>query len=383
MPKKWSEVLSELERSIPILATIEDSKNLLNQFESVENKISDEQVQKLYLKMWKVALVAGKLSLANSYARNGLAYLIEYKRIPKIKIFIRELLEAGLFKNSSEEFINLTKVLLGKKENLESDDLINIEMLINHSEHWKKSAVFLKQYLLLEESWDLGLWKLCYEFILKNHFDKELFIVLLDRSREMKNKEFEKKLLKLFEVKKIKIPNYKAPSTKPAVIANENLNLNYDQVAMDLLSGAIEPSMEEQRRVINSLKFIPQEELTAKGQDMIVAFELLGMEQVVLTLCESVMKVQTDVKQRASTYYVWSQALFNTNDFYKAIDLIDEVLQSEPLYGEERLAFLYLKAEACLKLNKLKMAKDLYSSIKKQNANYRLVGERLKQLEKT
>jgi len=77
------------------------------------------------------------------------------------------------------------------------------------------------------------------------------------------------------------------------------------------------------------------------------------------------------------------QALMNRSEYFKAIDLIDEVLQDEPLYGEEQLAFLYVKAEAYLKLKKTKMAKELYVAIKKLNPHYRLVGERLKSLETT
>jgi len=76
---------------------------------------------------------------------------------------------------------------------------------------------------------------------------------------------------------------------------------------MNLLTGAIEPNKEEQRRVINSLKYISDEELLAKGQEMIVAFELLGMEEVVISLCERLAKALTEVKQRASVFFVWAK----------------------------------------------------------------------------
>lgn len=364
-----------------MISTIEDSKNLLQQFESIDESVRDQYATKLYLQMWRVALRAGKLSLANSYAKKSLQYLIALKRIPQIKIFIQTLRDAGLFKSKSEEYLIVEEILLGKRNKITTSELDHVELFLSHPEHWKQSPEFLKQYLLIEEEWNQDLWKLCYEFILLNHFDKDVFQALLEKARELGNKEYEQKILALLATKNIKVRSYKAPESKEVLTANEKLNVDYDQIAMELLSGVKEPNNEEQRRVLNSLKYITEEELRTKGQEMIIAFELLGMEQVVLSLCESMINILTDVKQRASTFYLWAQALFNTNEFYKTIELIDEVLHAEPLYGEERLAFLYVKAEACLKLNKIKMAKELYNAIKKQNPNYRLVGERLKTLE--
>lgn len=364
-----------------MISTIEDSKNLLQQFESIDESVRDQYATKIYMQMWRVALRAGKLSLANSYAKKSLRYLIDLKRIPQIKIFIQTLRDAGLFKSKFEEYFIVEEILLGKRNKITSSELEHIELFLSHPEHWKQSPEFIKQYLLIEEEWSHDLWKLCYEFILLNHFDKDVFQSLLEKVRELGNKEFEKNILALLATKNIKVRRYKAPESKEVLIASEKLNVDYDQIAMELLSGVKEPNNEEQRRVLNSLKYITEEELRTKGQEMIIAFELLGMEQVVLSLCESMINILTDVKQRASTFYLWAQALFNTNEFYKTIELIDEVLHAEPLYGEERLAFLYVKAEACLKLNKIKMAKELYNAIKKQNPNYRLVGERLKSLE--
>ena len=163
----------------------------------------------------------------------------------------------------------------------------------------------------------------------------------------------------------------------------EKFTINYDQIAMDLLSGDKEPNYEEQRRVMNSLKFVTDEELSVKGLEMIVAFELLGMEHVVILLCEKMINILIDVKQRASTFYVWTQALLNLTENHKVIDLVDDVLYSEDVYGEERLAFLYVKAEAYFKLNKIKTAKEIYTLIQQEQPGYRSVGERLKIVETT
>lgn len=368
---------------MPLLETSEDSNKLLNLFESIDEDIRDKDASKFYFQLWKVALDAGKLSLANSYAKKALNKLVELKRIPQIKTFIKTLNDSGLFKKKNEEYKVIEEILLGKRNNISDSDLKYLDLFLTHPEHWKESREFLKQYLLLDEDWDQEMWKLCYEFILINHFDKDIFILLLNKSRNFKNKSYEKNFTSLLKNKNIRIiePKTEAVSEKSKTI--EKLNVDYDQIAMDLLSGAKEPSHEEQRRVINSLKFITDEELSTRGQEMIMAFELLGMEEVVLLLCERIIKTLSDVKLRASTYFVWAQALMNSEEHYKAIDLIDEVLETEPLYGDEILAFYYLKAEACLKLRKFKLAKELYMFVKKQNPHYRLVRERLRTIEAT
>ena len=99
------------------------------------------------------------------------------------------------------------------------------------------------------------------------------------------------------------------------------------------------------------------------------------------TVTKRLGNLQKDIKLRASTYYIWTQALFSIGEYYKSIELSDKVIFEEPLYGDELIAFIYIKAEANLKLNNKKIAKELYHSIKKENANYRQTEERLKLLE--
>ncbi len=379
---KWASVLSEIERSIPNLEKTLDFKVLLDRFESTDEDYRDQNFSHLYLSMWRVAFNAGKLNLANKYSKKALNYLIKYKRIPQIKSFIQSLHDAGLIKKDPEEFLRKRDILIGKKNNIAADDFKNIDLMEDHPEHWKEFPEFLKQYLLLDPEWSIDQWKLCYEFILLNHFERNIFFSLMEKSHERKNNKFERKFTELFAAKKVRVRKLESFSEgNPTLKENEKLHVDYDQMAMDLLSGTIEPTDDEQKRVLSSLKYIPEEELLSRGQDMIIAFELLGMEQVVLNLCERMVGAVKDVKQLASIYFVWAQALSNIGDYFKAIDLVDGVLNKEPLYEEERLAFIYLKAEACLKLKKIKIAKELYLEIKKQNPHYRLVRERLKAIE--
>jgi hypothetical protein len=380
---KMSVELSEIEKALPIYESLSDCRTILNRFESTEEDYRDQYFSHLYLSMWKIALRIGKLNLASLYAKKSFSYLLKYKRIPQIKIFIHSLNESGLLKKESKEFLRKSSILLGDKSQINPGDFSSSDLMDDHPEYWKDYSQFLKNYLLLNEEWTLEHWKLCYEYILLNHFDKDIFLALREKAFILKNASAVSRFNEIFKSKKIRITPLDISTASNDTEALEHLHVDYDQVAMDLLSGEIKPTSDEQTRVINSLKLMSDQELKNKGKDMIIAFELLGMENVVLFLCEKVVSLTTETKSLASLYFVWVQALVNNGDSFKAVDLIDEVLQKEPIYGEERIAFLYLKAEACLKLNKIKKAKMLFLEIKKFNPTYRLVGERLKALETT
>jgi tetratricopeptide (TPR) repeat protein len=381
---KWGSILSELERSIPIQESVLDSRVLVDKFETIDESYRDQNYSYLYLSMWKVALRAGRLEKAKSYAKKSLQYLIILKRLPQIKLLIESLREAGLLKKNTSEYSKQLAVLKGIKSNIAKEDMVYFELMEAHAEYWKEFPEFLKQFILLENDWMIDQWKLCYEFILLNHFDKDIFIQLLEKSVELKNEKYEKKFVELFDrmnIQRRKTIPFKAKNN--LIHDREKSYVDYDLLSFNILSGETQPTAEEQKRVLNSLKFISPEELREKGHDMIIAFELLGMEQVVLYLCEQVVKIQKEIKQIASTYFVWAQALNSNGDYMKAIDLVDDVLQGQPFNDEERAALVYLKAEAYFKLKKMQQAKKCYLEIKKNYPHYRLVNERLRAIETT
>lgn len=380
--KKWFEELSEIES---ILNSMEDfdAKIVLDRFESIDEDYRDQNFSYLYLKLWKLAKASGRLTLANNYAKKSLDHLLLLKRVPKIKKLLEEFHQAGILKKKSFVYLRKCEILLGKKDDFHNKELKYFDLMDDHPEHWKEFPEFLKQYLLVVGEWNIKEWKLCYEYILNNHFDNEVLYALMEKAFESGEADLVFKFEKLFAAKKVRIRKLIASQTHEVSIAPEILHVDYDQVAMELLSGEKSPSDDEQRRVLNSLKFLSRDELRSKGRDMIVAFELLGMEKVVLTLCDQVIQHTEDIKERASIYYIRAQALSNSGDYFKVIDLIDELLANEPFYEEERMAFLYLKAEACLKVKKIKMAREIFGIIKKFNPHYRMVRERLKALETT
>ncbi|MBC7429159.1 MAG: CDC27 family protein [Bacteriovorax sp.] len=375
--KKWTLIFKELDQRLLSRESFEDNESLVSIFESIDKTFREEHAQKYYFEMWKVAFHAGKIKLAKSYAEFVLDYLIEFKRVPAIKQMISDLAEIGLMK-SHKKFLRLDTIL-GKKGSVSLEDCDGFE---SHPEMWKDSKFALKSYLTSDIEWTNVSWKLAYEYILKFYYDKDILFSLAEKTSRLNKHEHKKKFLTFLNSKKVNTESLEDKKIlPPSQKKDSSLNFDYDQLAMDVMSGVLEPSITEQKKILVSIQELSEEELITKGKDMIVAFGLLGMDKVVVRLCEKVIPLLTAVDQRAGVQFMLAQSLFNNGDFHKVIDIIDDTFNEEPLLPDEMLAFNYLKAESYFKLKKYKAAKDLFVGIKKYNPHYRLVGERLRNIE--
>lgn len=375
--KKWTLILRELD----LLISKRDSSFddiLISTFEKMDREYRELHAKKHYFEMWKIAYRAGKIKLAKNYAGFILEHLIELKRVPAIKQLESELAAYGLLKTYKNT--NATEYILGRKTVETIEEAESFEF---HPVMWKQSKAALKNYLLMQEQWDLSHWKLAYEFILKFYYDKEIMLLLAEKSAQLKKDKHHKKILSYLVERGVSIKRFNSAveKTKPKKEETSKLHTDYDQLAMDVMSGVLEPSLTEQKKILVTVATLTEEELLEKGKDMIVAFGLLGMDKVVVSLSERVVPLITEVKERISIQFMMAQSLFNNGEFYKVCDMVDDIIGSEPLLADEMLAFSYMKAESLLKLKKLKAAKDIFVSIKKHNPHYRLVGERLRALE--
>lgn len=374
--KKWTLILSKLDSLISGEFDIDQMDLAIWLFESIDKSYREKNAQKYYLEMWKIAFRAGKIKLAKNYAEFILDYLIEYKRVPAIKKFIIDTSYEGLFKKNNK--FTSADAILGKKDSFSLENYVFFE---SHPEMLKDSQHSLKDYLLEEVDWNMNHWKLAYEYIIKFHYDKDLFVHMAHKAAAMKKENHKKNFLNYLSAKKVNLKSFVDKEKEEISSETRALHVDYDQLAMDVISGSLEPSIAEQRKILISIKGLTDEEVIQKGKDMIVAFGLLGMDKVVIELCERAIPLMADVKSRASVQFMMAQAMFNSGDFYKVIDLVDDTFEHEPLLETEMNDFNYLKAESYLKLKKYKNAKDIYLKIKKYNPQYRLVGERLKHLE--
>lgn len=374
--KKWTLILRELDISLSRTLNIEEMDSAIWLFENIDKSYREQNAQKYYFEMWKVALLTGKIKLAKNYAEFILDYLIEYKRVPAIKKLITELSNVGLLKKNNK--FKSAESILGMKDSFSEE---NAHLFGEHPEMLKNSNRPLVSFLVQEEEWSVKHWKLAYEYIIKFHYDKDLFLQLAEKASRMEKGEHKKNFLKFLSDKKVNIKGFDKKDKEQVNVEKSELHMDYDQLAMDVISGTIEPSITEQKKILISIQNLSDTEIVEKGKDMVVAFGLLGMDKVVVELCVRAIPLMSDVKSRASMQFMMAQAMFNSGDFYKVIDLVDDVFENEPLLPEEINDFNYLKAESFLKLKKYKNAKDQYLAIKKFNPQYRLVGERLKYLE--
>ena len=309
--KKWKLLHQKLELKLSTRESVEDDESLIQIFENMDREYRDQYAANLYLVMWKIAFKSGKIKLAKNYIETLLDHLIEYKRVPTLRKLIFELSQEGLLQQNKK--IKMIDTILGKKNQSTLDMFYSYEY---HPEMWKNSKNILKNFLIEKNEWNIDSWKLAYEFILKFYYDKEIFLILAERTFDLgKNNHYEH--FKSFLIsKKISLKAIENKPSQMMKIKYKSLDVDYDQIAMDVISGVREPSIAEQRRILISIQEINEEELKAKGKDMIIAFGLLGMDRVVIRLCERLLPLLTEVNLRAGIQFMLAQAYYESNEHY-------------------------------------------------------------------
>ena len=200
--KKWLNELSEIE-SILHSSEKYDENFMIQRFESIDEEFRDLNYPHLYLKFWPSAKSSGNLKLANFYAKKSLEYLVALKRIPKIKLLIVELKNEGMLRSELEDYQMKCQILLGSKVVLSGDNIKYFDLMDDHPAHWRNIPGFIKQYLSIGSDWDIQEWKFCYEFILKNKFDKDIYLRIMENAFEKNRSEVMQKIENLFQSKKI------------------------------------------------------------------------------------------------------------------------------------------------------------------------------------
>ena len=374
--KKWALVHQKLELKISERETSEDDESLIQIFENMDSEYRDLYATNLYLLMWKIAFKSGRIKLTKKYIEKILDHLIEHKRVPALKKLFIEVSQEGVLSHNKK--FKMIDTILGKKSEFILEDFYSFE---HHPEMWKDSKDALKNFLIERNEWNIASWKLAYEFVLKFYYDKEIFLNLAERALDLEKHHYYDKIKLFLIAKKVNLKEFEVRPPEEIGTKYDSLEIDYDQLAMEVISGVKEPSSAEQRRILVSIQNLTEKELLEKGKEMIIAFGLLGMNKVVIGLCERLVPLISEVNPRASIQFMLAQAYYESNEFHKVCDLIDDTFETEPLLQDEAIAFKYLKAESLMKLKKHKMAKELFLTIKKFDPYYRIVRERLKELE--
>jgi tetratricopeptide (TPR) repeat protein len=302
------------------------------------------------------AYKAGKVKVAQKLADEILEELLKFKRIPAISNLIELLKTVGYP-------INKIKKIELRIDGLKGKGVNSLDHMDWHIEHFKTSKDFLKSYLLNEENWNKSQFGLCYEFILQFGFDAEVFYKL----ENLKNNES--------SISSINMDNK---------TLGGRLKCNYDQIAYELISGQKNTGENEQEKIIKNLQKMNIDHMQTEGHEMATAFRFLGMDEVVLFLCDKLISLcnnVTDIKMRASLTFLRIESLMNLGENNQALKVIENYLNTEPLYQDEKMVFEYLAAEVLYLLGNKKESYKFYKSVHQQNPHYRLVNQRLKLFE--
>jgi len=295
----------------------------------------------------------GKVQAAHSLATEIIEELFLYKRIPTILSFLTELKNLGYPIKKIKIYENKLNQLKGGA----NDELNGLDW---HIDHFKTSKFFLRNYLLEIEEWKKSEVQLCYEYILRFGLDPEI---------TKKIEEIKSSIGIQETIEKIEAPEV------------SKLKLNYEDLAYDLISGARSIEDLEQIKIIESLKEKDFENLKDQGREMATAFRFLGMDEVVLYVCNKILPFSFETKERISLLFLIAESYMNLKRFLEAKEVIEKALRSEPVYGDEKLALEYLRAETYFLLGKKAESLKYFQEISRKTPTYRLVKQRLKSFE--
>lgn len=339
-----------------------------------ENLNSDqiENVEIFYYIIWNFLNKSGKVSKALEYANLYLEHLFLYKKMPAIKNFISELKTANFPKKKIEKYEIKYALILGDKK-FENTAVFD-ELFDWHDEHWKTHKESLKRSILASTSWNTDLVKMIYEYTLKYYFDQEI----MEKYKEniLENKKYNKDFINYIKQKEITLFNKKT-ETK----VEQDFTLDYDQLAYSVVTGK-KQSHDDEARVIISIEKMNYEELVQKGPEMLIAFRMLGMSEVVQLLADRLLTFDLSQKEKLSIAYVKCEALSEENDFYGLIKFVEEVIREMEVNQEVLKAFYYLCFETALRQKKKIKAKAYAEKIKVLDKKYRDVNKRLMEIEK-
>ncbi len=373
--KKWHLAVQCLQQILSKNKIEIDQHDLLNEVLKIDQKYLKLNAPAILNHLWKLAYDSGKIKIAKDFSITYLNFLLENKRVPALEQLNKDIIQRGLQKKYIDISLHIDHIL-GKRK--AQNDWENYQEL--HPEYDKENEKNLIEYLTQQTIWTSADWKLCYEFILRHHYDETVFKKIISLMREDRKVHLLDQYKQLCAVNK----KYKTLSeNKISKLSNDKVEReeNLSQIAFDYMVNPKPVSEVEQSKVIVSIMQMSNDELLERGTELMTSFGLLGLDRVVTVLGNKLLNILSDTKKRASVLYTIAQTLFETTRYYDCIDVCNDAIENEPLLEDEAIAFEYLRAESYLFLGNKERALGIYFNIKKKRVNYRLVNERLKAIE--
>ena len=377
-------------------------------------------------KVIKGAFSQGELFLAELAGRKYLNYLVRRKNFKVGLELIDELVKRGIGKDYIKYYGIIFSVLKG--------DVKNFENLFAHFKYdlfsyssYKMALIVLNFTQGKETKWQplkgfkkLKLLKLFFSIkdleeennILRKEFFNLLFdfkclypsdnfgLILLSQYSRFFNSEplklavnnylqnNKKKLTKEEYYKAIQSNQIIHKSPAKAVVPN---NLEKENNQLSFLGKKIIGSKEildketfiNERCMIKVCELLDDEIIFKFYNDFIVCFLTMRFYEVANSVLDRVEKniAAFNVEEKIGHEYLRINVLLEDKKYWEALTRSENLLLSYPLIPEEEKCFLYLKAEANFFLGRKKDAKEIYLKIKETSPSYRLVENRLLEIE--
>lgn len=124
------------------------------------------------------------------------------------------------------------------------------------------------------------------------------------------------------------------------------------------------------------------EQLEIEYDHLVYTFNNFGFYNVSLLLIEKIIKtIDDDLEKELGLIYLKCETMRMSSNYYGALNEIETLLDERPLTDNEKISFYYLKGELLRSLGRKKEALKSYSKVYHLNKSFRMVMDRLKEIE--
>lgn len=314
---------------------------------------------------WKILITHGKIKFSFKIADQILEKLVVNKRIIFLEKFLEELIPTSYPKKKIQHIREKIKMIKGISPNEINEvdfDFINDF----HEEFWFGKKNHLKTEIQNLKKWDVEKIKKIYEYILIYGYDEEVILEMLPVIS--KSEQYKRQYLNFLSKQNLTIPTIVNHSNDEI----QNLKKDYDQLALQLISGQKTNLDRDERNTIISIKLMSEEDFKLVAKEYLIAFRMLGMIEVVKYIVQRIIVLEFDLKTKIEATFTLVDALVENQMYESAIIEIDKAILNLNLIPEEKIAFLKLKMNSCKKLSQVSLVKQIEQEIKslKQYTNY-------------
>ncbi len=354
--KLWSklffDICVETKNFVKGLSYLEliDSKKIKSKFLNIykaDQKLIESTLESL----------TGDINVISFFKKNRESYL--YSKPIRI-YFLKTLLNYG---KEKEFFIHALEEIL-----LDPNDFQNIKKIIATKYDIDMEADLLSSSS--DEPQELDELEKNVKFLISAGKIREASELLAEAEKKY---PFENRISKIKVILKMRADFQAEAAISPIQVTNKNaIAHNY-----------VNTNQSDEKYLKKWVELIEESELIETYEDIYVALYFLKFYPVnkfLIERLEQIDKLKKDYFNYLNICYLKVVNFFEMNEFYTVISEAEVVIKGFKLNSESLVCFMYMIAEAYRKLKMTKEARLYYSRIARLKTGYRLVDERLKEL---